>query len=218
MLWWIFMVWITNFFNFLFHLDDHLQSAIANYGLWTYLLLFLIIFCETGLIVTPFLPGDSLLFAVGTFAALGSFNLFLLMIILAVAAILGDTVNYWLGHYVGEKIFDRPNPFLNRKHLTRTQEFYKKHGNKAIILARFVPIVRTVIPFVAGVGTMNYPRFIVYNVVGGIAWVVIFLTAGFFFGNLPIVRDNFALVTLGIVLVSIVPIFYEMLVNKHKDA
>jgi len=188
------------------HLDKHLSLIIEEYGLWTYSILFLIVFCETGLVVTPILPGDSLLFAVGSFAASGSLELSVVIPLLTIAAILGDAVNYAFGAYLGPKVFSR---FLKQEYLDRTHRFYEKYGAKTIVLARFVPIVRTFAPFVAGVGRMSYAKFATYNVVGGIVWVVLFTVAGFAFGNIPIVRNNFTLVMLGIVFVSILPAIIE---------
>jgi membrane-associated protein len=176
--------------DFILHMDVHLNEIIINYGAWTYGILFFVIFMETGFVVTPFLPGDSLLFAAGTFAALGSLNPYYLFGLLAVAAVLGDTINYSIGAYIGERAFSGNVKFLKKEHLDRTQEFYEKHGGKTIILARFVPIIRTFAPFVAGVGTMKYSRFISYNVVGGIVWVAIFTFLGYFFGNIPFVKKN----------------------------
>lgn len=197
------------------HLDQHLNDIIGQYGTWTYLILFLIVFCETGLVVMPFLPGDSLLFAAGAFAALGSLNVFWLCLLLSIAAIAGDTINYWVGHWVGPKIFHRENVrFLNKKHLERTHGFYEKYGGKTIIIARFIPIVRTFAPFVAGIGRMSYWRFIAYNVVGGVAWVAICVFAGYFFGNLEIVKKNFTLVVIAIVLISVLPMLVEYI--RHR--
>ncbi|MDP4161181.1 MAG: DedA family protein [Bacillota bacterium] len=188
------------------HLDKNLGAVISSYGLWTYLILFALVFCETGLVVTPFLPGDSLLFVAGAFAASGSFNLFLLFSILGAAAILGDTVNYQIGHWVGPKAFSQSNTRLFKKeHLERTQLFYEKHGGKTIIIARFVPVIRTFAPFVAGIGKMNYFRFLSYNLIGGLGWVIIVLLSGYLFGNLPVVRNNFSLVVLAIIFISILP-------------
>ncbi len=187
------------------HLDTHLQAIIAQYGTLTYGILFAIIFCETGLIVMPFLPGDSLLFAAGTFAAKGSFNLFFLMGLLIIAAILGDTVNYFVGKRIGMKAFQEDRRWLNKKHLLLTQRFYEKHGAKAIVFARFLPIVRTIAPFVAGVGSMHYPTFFFYNVVGGIIWVVLFTCMGYFFGNIPAVEHNFTLVIFAMIGLSFLP-------------
>jgi membrane-associated protein len=191
--------------DFVLHLDKHLNEIIQNFGLWTYLILFVIIFLETGLVVTPFLPGDSLLFAAGSFAALGSLNVFVLFVLLSFAAILGDTVNYMIGHYIGPRAFSGNIRFLKVEYLDRTHEFYERHGGKTIILARFIPIIRTFAPFVAGIGAMTYPKFLVYNVVGGVLWVGLFVFGGYYFGNLPIVKENFALVILAIIFISVLP-------------
>ncbi len=189
-----------------FTIDVHLNTVIRNYGVWTYLILFLIIFCETGLVVTPFLPGDSLLFAAGTFAASGSLEAGWLFLLLSIAAVAGDTVNYWLGYIVGPKVFKKDNVrFLNKKHLDRTHQFYEKYGGKTIIIARFVPIIRTFAPFVAGIGRMTYVRFIIFNIAGGVGWVASCVFAGYYFGNLPLVQENFSLVILMIILISILP-------------
>src|SRR6266511_1425048 len=200
------------------HLDVHLKDMADSLGPWLYLILFVIIFCETGLVVTPFLPGDSLLFAVGALgAATGEPNLILLLPLLIVAAVAGDAVNYWAGYLIGPKVFQRENSWiLNKKHLLRAQAFYEKHGGKTIVLARFVPIVRTFAPFVAGVGKMNYSRFIAFNVVGGVAWVAIFLFLGYLFGNIPFVKNNFEIVTLGIVLISILPMVFEYVRSRRQ--
>jgi membrane-associated protein len=196
--------------DFVLHVDVHLKQILDTFGAWTYLILFLIVFCETGLVVTPFLPGDSLLFAAGSFAALGSLNPWWLMLLLSVAAIAGDTVNYWVGHRVGPQIFWRETrSFIKKEHLYRTQEFYERHGGKTIVLARFVPIIRTFAPFVAGIGKMHYGRFLTYNVCGGLAWIVIFVLAGYFFGNLTFVRKRFTLVILAIIVLSVMPMVVE---------
>lgn len=203
---------IRQLFDIFLHLDKYLGQIISQYGTLTYLLLFLVIFMETGLVVTPFLPGDSLLFAAGTFAspALGSpLNIWLLWILLCAAAILGDTVNYWIGHYIGPRAFSGEVRFLKKEYLDRTHAFYEKHGGKTIIIARFVPIVRTFAPFVAGVGAMTYGHFFSYNVIGGIAWVSIFLWLGYFFGHLPFVQDNFSMIVIAIILISVMPAVYE---------
>jgi membrane-associated protein len=201
------------------HLDQHLNRVIADYGVWTHLILFLIIFAETGLVVTPFLPGDSLLFAAGTFAALGSLDLWLLVVLLIAAAILGDTVNYWVGAWVGPRAFSGNVKFLRKDYLDRTHAFYEKHGGKTVILARFVPIIRTFAPFVAGVGAMSYPKFITYNVVGALLWVGLFVPAGYFFGNIPTVRKNFTLVILAIIALSVLPIALEAIrVRRSRPA
>ena len=206
---------ISKLIDLFLHLDKHLNEIISQYGAWTYLILFLIVFCETGLVVTPFLPGDSLLFAAGAFAALGSLNVFWLFALLSIAAVAGDTINYWLGHWVGPKVFYRENVrFLNKKHLERTHEFYERYGGKTIIIARFVPIIRTFAPFVAGIGSMSYGRFIAYNVIGGVAWVAICVFAGYYFGNLEIVKRNFSLVIVAIVLISVVPMVVEYI--RHR--
>jgi membrane-associated protein len=196
------------------HLDDHLSAVITQYGAWTYALLFFVIFVETGFVVTPFLPGDSLLFAAGTFAGLGSLDLWLLLVLLAVAAILGDTVNYWIGHYLGERAYDVR--WIKKEYLDRTHAFFEKHGGKTIFLARFVPIVRTFAPFVAGIGRMSYGYFISYNVFGGIIWVAVFTVTGYLFGNIPFVRDNFSLVVIAIVLVSVLPMAIEALKARRE--
>jgi membrane-associated protein len=198
------------------HLDTHLKAILDTYGTWTYLLLFLIVFCETGLVVTPFLPGDSLLFAAGTFAALGSLDLWLLVVLLIAAAILGDTVNYWVGAWVGPRAFSGNVKFLRKDYLDRTHAFYEKHGGKTVILARFVPIIRTFAPFVAGVGAMSYPKFITYNVVGAVLWVGLFVPAGYLFGNIPSVRKNFTLVILAIIALSVVPIALEAIRSRRS--
>jgi membrane-associated protein len=207
---------IEFFIDFILHLDQYLNDIIQTYGLWTYLLLFGIVFMETGLVVTPFLPGDSLLFAAGTFAALGSLNVWVLWALLFFAAVLGDTVNYWIGNKVGPKAFERDIRFLKKEYLERTQGFYEKHGGKTIILARFVPIVRTFAPFVAGVGTMQYGRFLSYNIVGAFLWTGIFIWLGYFFGNIPFVQENFELVIVVIILVSIVPMVIEYVRSKAR--
>jgi membrane-associated protein len=202
--------------DFFLHLDTHLAEIIARYGVWTNLILFLIVFAETGLVVTPFLPGDSLLFAAGTFAALGSLDPGLLVLLLSAAAILGDTVNYWVGAYVGPRAFTGEIRWLRKEYLDRTHAFYEKHGGKTIILARFIPIIRTFAPFVAGVGAMTYSRFLVYNIVGGIVWVTLFVLAGYFFGNLPAVRQNFTYVILAIIALSVLPIVFEYLKARRR--
>jgi membrane-associated protein len=191
------------------HLDKHLAEVTRDYGAWTNAILFAIVFCETGLVVTPFLPGDSLLFTAGALASLGTLNVWVLFVLLSVAAILGDTVNYWIGKKIGPRAFDGSVKFLKQEHLRKTEAFYEKHGKKTIILARFVPIVRTFAPFVAGVGSMTYGTFIAYNVIGGVAWVAICVFAGYFFGNIPIVKKNFSLVVLAIIGISVLPLAWE---------
>lgn len=198
------------------HLDEHLSVIIQSYGVWTYALLFLIIFMETGFVVTPFLPGDSLLFAAGTFAALGSFKVVTLFPLLFAAAVLGDSVNYWIGSVVGKRVFKRNYRFLNKEHLLKTQKFYEKHGGITIVIARFMPIIRTFAPFVAGVGTMHYPKFFAFNVAGGFLWTSLFVFGGYFFGNIPVVKHNFEIVILAIVVLSLLPIFIEFARGKLK--
>jgi membrane-associated protein len=208
---------IVNFLiDFFLHLDQHLNEIIQTYGVWTYAILFAIIFMETGLVVTPFLPGDSLLFAAGTFAALGSLNVWILWVVCFVAAVLGDTVNYWIGNKVGPRAFEQDVRFLKREYLEKTQRFYDKHGGKTIVLARFVPIVRTFAPFVAGVGAMHYGRFLTYNVVGAFLWTGIFIWLGYFFGNIPFVQENFELVIVVIILVSVVPMAIEYVRSRAR--
>ncbi len=206
--------------DFVLHIDSHLVELVARYGALLVPILFVIIFCETGLVVTPFLPGDSLLFAAGALAAVdtsGSLNILVLWVVLSVAAILGDSVNYAIGKRIGKGVFKPGNRILKLEYLERTEEFYEKHGNKTIILARFVPIVRTFAPFVAGVGNMDYKRFITYNFVGGLLWVTLFLAAGFLFGNVPFIKENFSLVTIGIILVSVVPMGLELLKERSRS-
>jgi membrane-associated protein len=208
-------------FDLFMHLDEHLSTIISNYGNLTYLLLFLVIFMETGLVVTPFLPGDSLLFAAGTFAspALGSpLNIWILFGLLSLAAILGDTVNYWIGHFIGPRAFSGNVRFLKKEYLDRTHAFYEKYGGKTIIMARFVPIVRTFAPFVAGVGAMDYPHFIAYNIAGGLTWVALFTFGGYFFGNLPFVKDNFSIVVIAIIFISVAPMVYEFTKERLKKS
>ncbi len=192
------------------HLDEHLANIIGQYGTWTYAILFFVIFMETGFVVTPFLPGDSLLFAAGTFASpvMGeALNVYLLVGLLIVAAILGDTVNYWIGHYVGERAYG--SRWVKKEYIERTKAFFEKHGGKTIFLARFVPIIRTFAPFVAGVGKMSYGYFITYNFIGAFVWVPVFTFAGYFFGNMPFVQKNFEFVIIAIILISLIPVFYE---------
>lgn len=201
--------------DFILHLDAHLTDIVSKYGVLTYLILFSIVFAETGLVIAPFLPGDSLLFAAGAIAALGSLNIWGVVLLLVVAAIVGDTVNYWIGRYFGKKIVDNPRiPFINQEYIDKTEQFYVKHGGKTIILARFVPIIRTFAPFVAGVGKMHYGKFITYNVVGGIVWVCLFTLAGYFFGNITFIKENFHYAIFAIIGLSVVPIIFEFI--KHK--
>ena len=211
------MDFLKTVFDFVIHIDVHLSAIIQAYGTWTYLILFLIIFCETGLVVTPLLPGDSLLFAAGTFAAKGDLGVMWLFILLSIAAILGDTANYWIGDYIGPRVFHKENVrFLNKEYLDRTHQFYEKYGGKTIIIARFVPIIRTFAPFVAGIGSMTYLRFISYNVIGGIAWIAAFVFAGYFFGNIPIVKQNFTIVISAIIVISILPGVIEFIRQRNE--
>ena len=199
------------------HLDRYLSAIIQQYGLWTYVILFAVIFIETGFVVMPFLPGDSLLFAAGTFAALKAFKIGWLILVLAAAAIIGDTVNYWVGHFLGPKVFNKEKTrFFKKEHLDRTHAFFEKYGGKTIIIARFVPIVRSFAPLVAGIGRMSYGKFIAFNVIGGVGWVVLLVGAGYFFGNIPIVRKNFSLAILAIIALSTVPVVTEYL--RHRKS
>lgn len=208
---------LKKLFDFVMHLDIHLRALIQTYGLWTYLILFVVIFCETGLVVTPFLPGDSLIFAAGTFAAAKALNVWLLFLILSAAAVIGDTVNYWIGKIVGPKVFHKEKTrFFKKEYLDRTHEFYEKYGAETIIIARFVPIIRTFAPFVAGVGKMTYGKFLSYNVIGGVGWVAIFTFGGYFFGNIPFVKKNFSIVIIAIILISLVPAVLEVLKYRKK--
>lgn len=192
--------------DFFVHLDKYLPVIIQSFGVWAYVIVFLVIFCETGLVVAPILPGDSLLFALGSIAALGALNLELLLILLCIAAIAGNMVNYTIGHFLGPKVFHyENNRFFKKEYLIKTHQFYEKHGGKTIIITRFMPIVRTFAPFVAGIGAMTYPKFTLYNIVGGVAWVCTFLLGGYFFGNIPSVKNNFTLVILAIIILSIMP-------------
>ncbi|HUX60134.1 MAG TPA: DedA family protein [Ignavibacteriaceae bacterium] len=200
------------------HLDVHLNDIILQYGTLTYVILFAVIFAETGFVLTPFLPGDSLLFAAGTFAASGSLNENYLFLLLALAAIVGDTVNYWVGHFIGPRIFHQEKiRFLKKEHLERTHLFFEKYGGKTIILARFIPIIRTFAPFVAGIGSMTYPKFILYNVIGAAAWVALLVYSGFYFGNIHFVKDNFSVVLVAIVVISTLPGIIEYLRHKRRS-
>ncbi len=210
------MEWIKDAIDFVLNIKEHLDTLVREHGTWVYVILFLIVFCETGLVVTPFLPGDSLLFAAGAIAAGGELNLVLLCVVLIVAAILGDTVNYWIGRKLGTwtaKTFPR---VVKQKHLDRTHAFFERYGGKAIIFARFVPIVRTFAPFVAGAGAMTYGRFMFFNVVGALIWVLTLVPAGYFFANVPFVKKNFELVIMGIIVVSILPAVVEILRERAR--
>jgi membrane-associated protein len=208
---------IRQLLELVLHLDRHLNAIIQDYGVWTYLILFVIIFCETGLVVTPILPGDSLLFAVGTFAAAGALDVGLAVLLLSLAAVLGDSVNYAIGYRVGPRIFRREGVrFLNREYLERTHRFYERYGAKTIVIARFLPIIRTFAPFVAGIGRMSYGRFIVYNIGGGVGWIAALILGGYAFGNIPIVRRNFTMVILAIIVLSILPGVVELLRQRQR--
>jgi membrane-associated protein len=210
---------IIYFIDFFIHLDKYLPVIVHSFGIWVYVIVFIVIFCETGLVVTPILPGDSLLFALGTLAALGSLNIELLLILLCIAAVAGDSVNYAIGHYIGPKVFHyEDSRFFKKEYLYKTHQFYEKHGGKTIIIARFMPIIRTFAPFVAGVGAMTYSKFILYNITGGVAWVCIFLLGGYFFGNIPAVKNNFAIVIVAIVIISVMPGFIEYLRQRYLAA
>ena len=203
--------------SFLLHVDDHLLEFIKNYGVWIYAILFLIIFVETGLVVMPFLPGDSLLFAAGALAACtGAMNPWILIILLFVAAVLGDTLNYQIGKYIGPRVFEIDSRFINKQHLIKTQQFFEKHGGKTIIFARFIPFARTFAPFVAGAGSMNYKFFLSFNVVGGFLWIASFITLGYMFGNVPVIKDNFTYLIFGIIILSVLPPVIEFM--RHKFA
>ena len=205
---------LENIIDFILHIDKHLFEIIQQYGTVTYIILFAIVFAETGLVFTPFLPGDSLLFAAGAFAGLGQLNVHLVFLILSLSAIIGDTVNYWIGHYMGLKLFEKYPRILKKEYLDRTHKFYEKHGGKTIIIARFMPIIRTFAPFVAGIGSMTYSRFIQYNIIGGVIWCAVFVYAGYFFGNLEVVKNNFTFVIFAIIFISVLPGLIEF--TRHK--
>ena len=202
--------------DFILHIDDHLLTIVTDYGGWTYAILFLIVFAETGFVVTPFLPGDSLLFAAGALAATGALNLYLILGLLVLAAVLGDTVNYAAGSYFGTHVFKEEARIFKLKYLHKTEAFFDKYGGKTIVIARFVPIVRTFAPFVAGASTMHYPRFFTYNLLGGALWVGLFTVVGYLFGNIPVVKNNFSLTVLVIIVLSLVPILVELVRNKFR--
>jgi len=207
---------ITGLFSFVLHIDTHLGEIIIRYGSLSYAILFLILFAETGFVFTPFLPGDSLLFAAGAFSAIGSFHIGILLAILWIAAFLGDTVNYWIGHFFGQKLIDNPKIPINQDHIDKTQHFYDKHGGKTIFLARFIPIIRTFAPFVAGIGKMKYSKFLYYNITGGFVWVFSFTLLGYFFGNIPLVKENFSVIILVIIFLSIFPMILEFIKHKRR--
>jgi membrane-associated protein len=211
------MEFIKYLIDLFLHLDKHLGELIQQYHTFTYVILLIVIFAETGFVFTPFLPGDSLIFAAGTFAAIGSLNVHLLFVILSCAAILGDTVNYWIGHYLGDRLFNKYPRILKKEYLDKTHKFYEKYGGKTIVIARFVPIVRTFAPFVAGVGAMTYSKFIVYNIIGGVLWCALFVYCGYFFGNLSIVKNNFSFVIIAIIFISILPGIIEYLKHRRNN-
>ncbi len=208
---------ISQIINFFVNLDNSLGNLISIYGIGTYVILFLIIFCETGLVFIPFLPGDSLIFIAGTFAAKNLLDNFILWVIISIAAILGDTVNYWIGHNFGRKLFEKNIKFLNKENLYRAERFYEKYGGKTIIYARFIPILRSFAPFVAGVGKMKYSKFLAFNIVGGILWVSLFLFGGYFFGNFEFVKNNLSIVILGVIIISLIPPIIEYIRNRKKN-
>lgn len=209
---------IQSFVDVILHLDSHLTNLVRSYGVLTYVILFLIVFAETGLVVAPFLPGDSLLFAAGALTSLGTLRIEFVVILLIIAAIFGDTVNYWIGYFFGQKIVDNPHiTFINQEHIDKTEQFFKKYGGKTIILARFIPIVRTFAPFVAGVGTMDYKKFIEFNVVGGVLWVGVFTFAGYFFGNIQTIKENFHYLVFALIGLSIMPAVYEYISHKRQS-
>ncbi len=214
------MEWISSLVDFILHLDTHLSHILQDFGLWSYLLFFVVIFCETGLVVTPFLPGDSLIFALGTFAASQGFpNIGLVFVVLAAAAILGDSANYAIGKYFGSLILKKEGAwFLKREHIERTHRFYERYGAKTIVLARFVPIVRTFAPLVAGVGKMSYAKFLTYNMTGGILWIALFVFGGYFFGNIPVVKENFTIVIFAIIIISIMPAVIEYVRETRRKS
>ena len=209
------MLSITDLINFILHIDIYVGAIIQSYGVLTYLILFLIIFLETGIVVTPFLPGDSLIFVAGAFSAQGYLNPFLLFFVLAIAAILGDSFNYWIGKFFGEQVSNLK--FVKKEYLQRTEKFYELHGGKTIILARFIPIIRTFAPFVAGIGKMSYPRFLSFNVVGGIIWTALFTFGGYFFGGISFIKENLGMATLIIIFVSLIPVLIELIREKLKS-
>jgi membrane-associated protein len=207
---------IESLIDIFLNLDKHLLNVVNNYRYWTYLILFLIIYCETGFVVTPFLPGDSLLFAAGAIAATGALNIWIVILLLCIAAILGDSTNYGIGKYFGQKAFESKYRFFKKEYLIKTQAFYERHGGKTILIARFIPIIRTFAPFIAGIGRMHYGTFIFYNIAGGIFWVTVCSIGGYFFGNIPIVKDNFSIVVLAIIVISILPMALEYLKYQYR--
>jgi membrane-associated protein len=207
---------ILQLIDFIIHIDVHLAQIIADYNTWTYAILFGIVFAETGFVITPFLPGDSLIFAAATFAARGALNPWLIFLTITVAGIIGDGINYSVGHYIGPRVFNEDVRFLKREYLDKAHDFFEKHGGKAVILARFMPIVRTFVPFVAGAGSMSYPKFALYNVIGAVSWVGLFTTLGYFFGNIPAVKENFSFVIIVIIILSFMPPVIEAIKERNK--
>lgn len=211
------MIFLTGLVDFILHIDVHLGQLIATYGVFTYAIIFTIIFVETGVVIMPFLPGDSLLFAIGAFCALGSLKIFIAWPLLVFAAIIGDNINYWIGRFFGQKIIEHPKIPINKNHLEKTEAFFAKYGVKTIILARFVPIVRTCTPFVAGVGKMRYRQFLIFDILGGFLWISLFILVGYFFGNIAEVKHNFSLVILAIIAVSLAPMILEIIKSKSSS-
>lgn len=213
---------IINFISFILHLDESLYGIIQTYGFWTYLILFTIVFCETGLVVTPFLPGDSLIFASGALSAMGSLNVWAFFITFLFAAVIGDTVNYSIGKAIGNKILEKgKNRFVKKEYIVKAHKFYEKYGSATIVIGRFIPIIRTFVPFVAGMGEMHYTKFIIYNILGGLLWVSLFLGGGFLFGNIPIIKDNFTFVLIAIIFISVLPaviVYFRERKNANADA
>lgn len=207
---------VKNLADFILHIDVHLNDIIIQYGTWTYAILFAIIFVETGLVIMPFLPGDSLLFAAGAFASRGSLNPLLLILLLWAAAVIGDNVNYWVGSKIGPRAFEMNSRFFKKQYLEDAQAFYERHGGKTVVLARFIPIVRTFVPFVTGVANMSYGRFLVFNIAGGFIWITLFVLAGYYFGNIPAVAHNFELVILAIIVISILPMVYQYVKTRRR--
>lgn len=208
---------IQSFINVILHLDKYLNVIIQNYGTGTYVILFLIIFCETGLVITPFLPGDSLLFATGALAATGSLKIVTLFVIFYLAAVIGDTVNYHIGQKIGTKIFEKENvKFINKEYLKKAHSFYEKHGSMTIVVGRFIPIIRTFVPFVAGVGEMHYSKFIIYNMFGGFVWISLFLGGGYLFGDLPFIKNHFSVLVITVIIISIIPGIAAFIIEKRN--
>ena len=209
---------MVNLIDFILHVDKYLMNLISSYASGIYLILFAVIFLETGLVVTPFLPGDSLVFTAGAFAANGVLNIYLLFTLFCLAAIIGDSVNYWIGEYLGEKFLKKIGFLRNSNYLNRAENFYEKQGSKAIVIGRFIPIIRTFVPFVAGVSKMQYSKFLIYNIVGGILWASLFLFGGFFFGGIPFVKQNFGIIIIILIIISLIPLLYEIIKNRKENS